>query len=98
MALSGIVVGFFYFVLIKIDVELADELVAIAQDVYLQSGLSESQVDAMEPVLKFFSNPWLWMMSSIISSLFWGAIVSLITSIFVKRKGGDPFQEMMKDV
>ena len=98
MALSGIVVGFFHFVLIKIDTELANEYVILAQDMCLQFGIPESQIEAMEPVFKAYSNPWTHFMGAIFSGVLWGVIVSLITSIFVKRKGGDPFQEIMKDV
>jgi hypothetical protein len=96
--LAGIIIGFFYFVLIKfIDPGLGEVIQAEAEEAYLQLGLTEKQVEGMGDVLTMMVNPWVLMFSQIINGLISGVIYSLIVSFFVKRKG-DPFSEAMKTV
>ena len=41
--------------------------------------------------------PELLVILGILANSFWGFIISLITSIFVKKQG-EPFQEAMQDI
>ncbi|MDG5799818.1 DUF4199 domain-containing protein [Marinilabiliaceae bacterium ANBcel2] len=96
--LSGLFVGFFYFLLLTIiDPSLADYLIAETQDAYLAMGFSESEVANMQDAINMAGNPWMLFFSSIFNGLVYGFIVSLVVSIFVKRKG-DPFKETMQNV
>jgi len=96
--LSGVIIGFFFFVLIKfVDPGLAEVLKAETEEAYLQMGLTEKQVEDMGDGLAMISNPWYLMLSNVFSGLLFGVIFSLIVSFFVKRKG-DPFSEAMKIV
>ncbi len=95
---SGVIVGFFYFLMIKVfDPSMADMMIAEAEEAYLAMGLSETYVESMHDAIQRAANPWVLFFSSILNGLVYGFIVSLIVSIFTKRKG-DPFQEAMQDV
>jgi hypothetical protein len=96
--LSGILTGFFYFLLLKVfDPALADLIIAEAEEAYLAMGFSESFVEGNLDALKMSASPWVRFFGEIMNALFFGLILSLIISIFIKRKG-DPFQEAMKNV
>lgn len=85
MVLSGIISGFFYFVLLKIDVELYSEQIDNLLELYSITGFYEGRIEEFESVL-YESFPQLMFFSSILSSFFYGIVVSLIIAIFVKRK------------
>lgn len=96
--LSGIIVGFFYYLVLKVfDPGLVKTLVVEMEEAYLSMGFSEKMVEEMSSTIDMLVNPWFLMFSGILGSLIYGIIVSLITSIFSMRKG-DPFQEAMKSV
>lgn len=96
--LSGIIVGFFYFILIRfIDPGVKDAMIALAEEAYLALGMPESQVEMMYEAIQMTTNPWVMLMSNALGGLINGAIVSLIVALVVQRKG-DPFKEVMKDV
>lgn len=97
-ALSGVLIGFFYFIVLKvIDPELIKVVIAEAQETYLAMGFTEKQVEDMSEGIEMVSNPWLLMFSGIVGSLFYGLIVAFIVSFITTRKG-DPFKEVMKTV
>jgi len=91
MVLSGIISGFFYFVLFKIDTELCNEQIYTLLDLYSQTGFYGNSIEEFESLM-FKSFPLLMFFSSILSSFFYGIVVSLLISIFVKRKKV-PFNE-----
>jgi len=85
MVLSGIIAGFFYFILFKIDTELCNEQIYTLLDLYSQTGLYGNSIEEFESLM-FKSFPLLMFFSSILSCFFYGLVVSFIISIFVKRK------------
>lgn len=96
--LSGIIIGFFYYLILKVfDPGLVKTLVVEMEEAYLSMGLSEKMVEEMSSAIDLIVNPWFLMFTGIFGSLIYGIIVPLITSFFTMRKG-DPFQEAMKSV
>mgnify|MGYP005812704325 CR=1 FL=1 len=96
--LSGIFVGLFYFILMSfIDPEFREQMIAVAEEAALAMGLPESQVEELRPSFEMTTNPWLMLVSNMLSGLFTGTLISLFIAAFVKRKG-DPFQDAMKNV
>lgn len=89
--LSSVIVGFFHFVIFKIDDVLLTEYIDTVKDTYLQAEFPESIMENMDDVLAK-SLSWIMFFSAIFSGFLYGIFVSLITSIFVKRKP-DPFNE-----
>ncbi len=96
--LSGIIIGFFFLVLIKvIEPDFANKMIVEAEEAYLQMGFSEKQVEEMGSSIAMVSNVWVLMISNILNGLLFGTIFSLIISFFVK-KSGNPFDEAMNTI
>lgn len=78
----------FYFILLTtvIDTEYMAKVMNAATELLYESGMPEEQVDmAMEMSGKLMT-PSFMLISSVFSYAFFGAIFSLITSIFVKKE------------
>ena len=96
MVLSGIIIGFFYFIMLKLDSETSQEQIYTMLEVSQQIGYPDSQLEYMETaLLKYY--PWMMFFGTVFSCFLSGLLVSLLTSIFVKRHE-DPFQEAMKEL
>lgn len=96
---ASLIMGVFYFVLYKfIDPELIDEMLAQSEEVLLNSGLSDDMVEQQIEMSSKFMNPAFMSISSIFSYLFYGFIVSLISSIFLKKKQHDGYAEIMSEL
>jgi hypothetical protein len=97
--LSGVIVGFFYFVLLKVvDPGLKDVFVAEAEEAYLAIGFSEAFVEQLQDSIQKAASPWTLLISNIFNGVFNGLFFSLIVAAFVKRKGDNPFNDAMKNV
>ncbi len=97
--LSGVVIGAFYFLMLKVfDPSLGQLIIAETEEAYLAMGLSESTVEDLSEALRMGVTPWNMFFANIFDAMFSGLIVSLVVSIFVKRKSDDPFHEAMKNV
>lgn len=97
--LAGIFMGAFYFLMLKVfDPNLAQLMIADMEEAYLSLGIPESTVEELSEALRVGMSPWTMFFSNILDGLFSGLLVSLVVSIFVKRKSDDPFHEAMKNV
>ncbi len=95
---AGIVLGAYLFIFLKfIDPAYMDELIATAQEAYLQSGMSAAQVETIDDAIRMSTNPAVMIISGILGVGFGAFIFSLIISAFMKREG-DPFQQIMNNV
>lgn len=100
MLFAGIVTALYTLVLYTfIDPGLIDQMKAAQEDALLLKGLTPDQIDAaMAMASKMMSPVWMSIMA-LVGSVFSGTIVSLITSIFVKKQPDlDAFDEAMEDV
>jgi hypothetical protein len=95
--LSGVIVGFFNFLIFKNDSTLAKEFVSHLEEGYLAAGMTEAQVEQMGGLISIVTNPWFLLFSNMLGGVFYGLIVSLIISFTTMRKK-DPFQDAMKTV
>jgi hypothetical protein len=96
---ASLILGVFYFVLYKfIDPELIDEMLAQSADILLASGLSEDMIEQQIEMSAKFMNPAFMSISTIFSYLFYGFIISLISSIFLKKKNQDGYSEAMSEL
>ena len=93
--LSGVIIGFFNFLILKYDATLAQTLVAQLEETYLAMGMSEAQVEEMGNLISMVTNPWVMLFSNMLGGVFYGFVVSLIISFITMRKR-DPFQDAMK--
>lgn len=100
MLFAGIVTALYTIVLYTfIDPSLIDQMKAVQEEALLQKGMSEDQIEAaMSMTSKMMTPAWMSIMG-LFGSVFSGTIVSLITSIFIKKQPNeDAFDEAMEDV
>ena len=99
MLCVGIITSLYNIIIFKIDPGLIEQIKAMTEEQYLKSGMSEDQVEAAMAVASKMMTPGVLAISALISSLFGGTIISLITSIFVKKPANeDAFDEAMEDI
>jgi hypothetical protein len=100
MFFAGIVSALYTLILYSIiDPGLIDQMKIMQEEALLQKGLSDDQIEAtMVMTSKMMTPVWMSIMG-LIGSVFSGTIVSLITSIFVKKQPNeDAFDEAMGEI
>ena len=100
MFFAGIVSALYTLILYSIvDPGLIDQMKIMQEETLLQKGLSDDQIEAtMAMTSKMMTPAWLSIMG-LIYSVFSGTIVSLVTSIFVKKQPNeDAFDEAMGEI
>jgi len=100
MLFAGIVTALYTIVLYTfIDPSLIDQMKAVQEEAMLGKGMSEDQIEAaMSMTSKMMTPAWMSIVG-LFGSVFSGTIVSLLTSIFVKKQPNeDAFDEAMEDV
>jgi len=81
----------FSFILIKfIDPGLIDKMLSMQEDAMAKKGLSQDQIDMAMNMVKRMMTPTGIAIFGILGMMFWGALLSLITSAFT-RKESTPF-------
>lgn len=88
LSLSGaIIYGFYFYILVYvIDPSYMDAIYNMLEETYLESGMSEDQVELIMNGVKKFQNPLFMTISSLFGTVFMGTLFSLITSIFIKKE------------
>lgn len=99
MLFSGIISALYNLIIFKIDPSLIDQIKIAQEEAYLNSGMSEEKIEVtMEMAAKMMTPGWMAIMG-LFGAVFIGTIISLVTSIFVKRPPSeDEFGEAMEDV
>jgi hypothetical protein len=100
MLFAGIVTALYTLVLYTfIDPSLIDQTKAIQEEAMLAKNLTQDQVDAAMAITSKMMTPAIMSIMGLLGSVFSGTIISLITSIFVKKQPNlDAFDEAMEDV
>jgi hypothetical protein len=100
MLFAGIVTALYTLILYSfVDPGLIDQMKTMQEQALAQKGMSEDQIEqAMTIGSKMMTPGWMSIMG-LFGSVFSGLIVSLITSIFVKKQANeDAFDEAMENV
>jgi hypothetical protein len=100
MLFSGIISALYMIILYSfIDPGLIDQMKALQEEAMLQRGMTEDQIEAAMAISsKMFTPGWMSIMG-LISSVVMGTIVSLVSSIFIKKEPNeDSFDEAMEEV
>lgn len=99
MFFVGIITTLYNLIIFKTDPSLIEQAKTMQEEAMLQKGMSEDQIEAaMSITSKMFTPGWMAIMG-LFGSVIIGTIISLITSIFVKRQPNiDAFDEAMEDV
>lgn len=89
LAISGIIVGIGQWVLQNVvDPEYYEKLMRKSLEMLLVQtpGLSESQVEMFQKTQEIARSLWGMVMANVLSMILLGGVVSLVTSVVVKRK------------
>jgi hypothetical protein len=88
---AGIITSVFTYLLYTvIDPGLIDKTFMMMEEKYYDAGMNDAQIEIALTMAKRFTNPVMMMVFGFFGSAFFGFIISLITSIFIKKEG-DPF-------
>lgn len=100
MLFAGIIQSLYTVILFKfIDPSLFDQIRVMQEETMLKQGLSEESIEAATDMMAKFQSPVLIAISGLFSFALLGFIISLITSIFVKKNDdGNAFEEAMEEV
>ena len=99
MFFVGIISALYSIIIFNVDPSLIDQMKIAQEEDMLQKGMSEEQIEASMAITSVIMTPVGLSIMSLLGSVFIGTIVSLITSIFVKRQPNmDAFDEAMEEV
>lgn len=84
---SLIMAVFSYILYSFIDTGLVDKLIALSEEAGLKKGYTQEQVDLSMRVTRKLMTPVFISLMSLISSMFFGTIISIIIAMFVKKEG-----------
>jgi hypothetical protein len=98
MIYYSIISAIFTYILYKfIDPNLTDKMLALAEEQLVGRGMSESLIEQSMQIQKKVMTPLVMSLSSILSGVFFGTILSLIISLFTKREGNPLIDEKVAE-
>ncbi len=100
MASASIILSFYLLILMKfINPELIDQVRIANEELWMQSGMSDDQIELMSEMYTTVLTPGMMAFSGLLGYSFIGFIISLITSFFVKKENEEmAFDEAMEDI
>ncbi len=100
MICAGLIQSVYSVILFKyIDPTLLDQLRTMQEEAMLQQGIPEDQIETITDMMTKFRSPIFLAISSLFGFALFGFVISLITSIFVKRNDdGNAFDDAMEEV
>ena len=95
---AGFIQGFYMYIFVNyIDIEYFDRLIEQTVILYQEGGLTDEQIEASLEMSEIMRTPVALALSTIFVSAFLGFIISLLTSIFLKKEG-DGFEQAMNQI
>jgi hypothetical protein len=95
---AGFITGLFTFILYQyIDPDLMAKQLDAAIQMYVDMGYSDEQIEEIVSMSEKFKSPVVTALSTTFGFAIMGLIVSLITSIFIKKEG-DGFDAAMQEI
>ncbi len=88
---------FTYLLYTVIDPDLIVKMTEMKREILMKRGLSDEQIDASLKVAAWTTTPWFLAASSVVGTVIWGFIISLIEGIFLKRETENPFAEVTEE-
>lgn len=96
---ASLIIAVFTFVLYKfIDPGLIEESIVMAEEKLLESGLSDDMIEQQMDMQTKFITPAIMSIGIIFNVVIMGLIISLITSIFTRKKAADGFNAAMSEI
>jgi hypothetical protein len=86
----SIIMGIYTFIFFKyIDPGAMDEILSSAEQKMMDKGMTEMEIEQGMAMVRKFQSVGLMTFFAVAGNIFFGAILSLITAIFVKRESTD---------
>lgn len=86
-AVSGVVAGLFNLIYMQfIDPTVPDQIMDRIRDEWERNGMSDSQMEQMEPMTAFMMKPGMMFVLGVFFSLLFGVILSLIIAAILRRE------------
>lgn len=79
-----------------IDPGLVDKQILDAEEKLIARGMPEGSIDAALEMQAKFMKPWFMAVSSIFTAAFFGLILSLLVSLFIKKEGNPLLDDEVK--
>ena len=96
--IGSLIFGIYTYLLITvIDPDYIEKTLAMIEEQLLKQGMSDEQIEMGLSLQKKMMSPVLMSLFSFLGMMFWGFIISLITSAVLKKEG-DPYQSAMQDI
>ena len=90
---AAVISSIFTFILTKfIDPGIIDKILSMQEDTLTKKGLTSEQIDMAMTMTKRMMTPVWMVIWGLVGMMFWGTILSLITSAFTKKES-TPFSE-----
>jgi len=97
MIFAGIIQSLYTVVLFKyIDPSLLDKMGSMQEELMIKEGISNDQIEQMSKIMSEFRSPLFLVFSNLLGYAIYGSLISMITSIFVKKVEKNDIQ-IMKD-
>lgn len=97
---ASIIIAFAVFLYIKfVDASIIDKIMEQTEQSMLDRGLSDDEVEKQMQAAQLFMNPTSMAFFSILGYTFFGTLIALVTSAFVKKQtpnSGDPFDNFIQ--
>ncbi len=99
MLFAGVLNSLYSVILMKIDPSLMEQIRIMQEEALMKQGMSDDQIEMAGDMMSKLQSPLIIVLSSLFSFALIGFIISLITSIFIKRKEDEnAFDEAMEEV
>ena len=96
---ASLILALFTFVLYNyIDPELVNESLLQAEEALIESGLNDDMIEMQIDIARKYITPIVLSIQIIFASIITGLIISLISSIFLKRKTTNGFESAMNEL
>ncbi|MGE4587056.1 MAG: DUF4199 domain-containing protein, partial [Mangrovibacterium sp.] len=97
---AGIIQTLYTIILYKyIDPSVMEQIRVMQEEAMLKQGLPEESIEMATSMMAKFQSPLILAVSSLITFVLIGLVISLITSVFVRRnKTKDGFEQAMEEI
>ena len=96
---ASLILALFTFVLYKyIDPDLVEQSLTNAEEVLLEKGINEDLIETQIEMQRNFVKPSILSASTVLTDVIYGLIISLVTSIFLRKKAADGFSAAMSEI
>ncbi|MGQ7871099.1 DUF4199 domain-containing protein [Sunxiuqinia sp. sy24] len=98
MLFAGVLNALYSVIIMKIDPTIMEQVRILQEEAMMKQGLSDEQIEMAGEMMSKMQSPLIIVLSSLLTFAFIGFVISLVTSIFVKRRNENAFDEAMGEV